>query len=194
MKDHIQRFLKFAAKELNLSKLPEINLIGHGQDSKKTFGTYNNDKTINVRIVGRHPLDVMRTLAHELAHYKQKTNRKMPEQRKEDEANALAGRIMRKYGEQNPQLFKEEATAASVLPANAVGDQGISASSTGPIQGFSPMMGNKKKRTMLSRLAPSMSLSDKAGEKGKSLRDIIGKDKAAKDMKKEKKFINPFGA
>ena len=57
------------------------------------------------------------------------------------------------------------------------------------------MLGKKKneKPNMLSRLAPSASLMDKAAEKGKSLRDIVGKNKADKDMKKEKKFINPFG-
>ena len=195
MEKHINHFLKFAAKELNLSKMPKINLVGHSEDQKKTFGHYANDDSVTVRAKGRHPLDVMRTLAHELTHYKQKSNKLKPVQAKEDEANAVAGRIMRKYDEQNPKIFSEDATAASAVPANAVGDQGISASSLGPIQGFSPLLGKKKdeKRTMLSRIAPSSSLTDKAGEKGKSLRDIIGKNKADKDMKKEKKFINPFG-
>lgn len=94
--------------------------------------------------------------------------------------------------------IEEDATAGSALPANAVGAQGISADSTGPIQGISPLLGKKKKSeektTMLSRLVPSASLADKAGDKGKSLRDIVGKNKVDQDMKKEKKFINPFGS
>lgn len=191
MEKHINHFIKFAAKELKLSKVPKISLVGHQEDKKRSFGYFRNDTdTIRVRALGRHPLDVMRTVAHELIHHKHK-NKYSSEQSKEDEANAIAGRIMRKYDQQNPQMFKEEATTASALPANAVGQQGISADSTGPIQGFSPMLG--KKRTMLSRIAPSSSLADKAGEKGKSLRDIVGKGKVEKDMKKEKKFINPFG-
>ena len=94
--------------------------------------------------------------------------------------------------------IEEDATAGSALPANAVGSQGISADSTGPIQGISPLLGSGKKkdekRTMLSRLSPSASLGDKAADKGKSLRDIVGKNKVKDDMKKEKKFVNPFGA
>ena len=194
MEKRIQHFIKFAAKELKLSTLPKINLVGHSEDSKRAFGHYKDHGGITVRMVGRHPLDVMRTIAHELTHYKQRS-KNSKDQSKEDQANAIAGRIMRKYDEQNPKIFSEDATAASAVPANAVGDQGISASSLGPIQGFSPLLGKKKdeKRTMLSRIAPSSSLADKAGEKGKSLRDIIGKNKVDKDMKKEKKFINPFG-
>jgi hypothetical protein len=194
MEKHINHFLKFAAKELKLSKMPKISLVGHSEDKKRTFGDYDQE-SIRVRATGRHPIDVMRTLAHELIHRKQKGSL-ISNQAKEDQANAIAGRMMRKYDEQNPQVFKEDATAASVVPANAVGAQGINADSTGPIQGFSPMLGGKKKdekRGLLSRIAPSASLSNKAGDKGRSLRDIIGKNKAEKDMKKEKKFINPFG-
>jgi hypothetical protein len=96
------------------------------------------------------------------------------------------------------KYIDEDATAASVLPTNSVGAQGISADSTGPIQGISPLLGGKKKKsdektTMLSRLVPSASLTDKAGDKGKSLRDIVGKDRVKQDMKKEKKFFSPFG-
>jgi len=80
---------------------------------KRAFGDFRNDTdTIRVRALGRHPLDVMRTIAHELIHYKHK-NKHSSEQSKEDEANAIAGRIMRKYDQQNPHLFNEDATAAS---------------------------------------------------------------------------------
>jgi len=97
-------------------------------------------------------------------------------------------------------VVKED--GASALPTNSVGAQGISAASTGPIQGISPLLGGSGKpkkvqdesRTMLSRIAPSASLDDKAGDKGRSLRDIVGKEKVKQDMKKEKKFVSPFGA
>jgi len=190
MDKKINHFVKFAAKELKLSKTPKISLVGHQEDKKRAFGDFRNDTdTIRVRALGRHPLDVMRTIAHELIHYKHK-NKHSSEQSKEDEANAIAGRIMRKYDQQNPHLFNEDATAASALPTNNVG--------SGEVATFSPLFGAKKKkdgeeRTMLSRLVPSSSLKDKAGDKGRSLRDIIGKNKVDKDMKKEKKFINPFG-
>lgn len=189
MEKRINHFIKFAVKELKLSKVPKINLVGHQEDKKRSFGDFRKDSdSIRVRVVGRHPLDVMRTLAHELVHHKQGSSKS--EQFKEDQANALAGRLMKKYDEQNPKLFNEDAVASSVLPGNNIG--------SGNVETFSPLLGAGKKkdekRSLMSRISPSASLEGKAGEKGKSLRDIVGKNKVDKDMKKEKKFINPFGA
>jgi Zn-dependent peptidase ImmA (M78 family) len=53
----------------------------------------------------------MRTLAHELVHYKQDVEHKIgPDSGEtgspiENEANALAGQIMRRFDEENPELF-----------------------------------------------------------------------------------------
>jgi len=59
----------------------------------------------------RHPIDIMRTLAHELVHYQQDVEHKIgPDSGAtgspiENEANALAGQIMRRFDEENPELF-----------------------------------------------------------------------------------------
>ena len=49
MEKHINHFLKFAAKELNLSKMPKINLVGHSEDQKRTFGHYADGDSVTDR-------------------------------------------------------------------------------------------------------------------------------------------------
>jgi hypothetical protein len=73
------------------------------------FGFINEDKVIYLSIVNRHPIDILRTLSHEMIHYKQliekgtlKSHAGSPE---ENFANAKAGEIMRKYGKLHPELF-----------------------------------------------------------------------------------------
>ena len=60
----------------------------------------------------RHQMDVMRTVAHELVHYKQdKTLGRELDGRDgsvdENEANSLAGVLLRRWGQKNPTLFTE---------------------------------------------------------------------------------------
>ena len=62
---HIKLFMKFAAKELGLRTLPNINLVGSSEDEKRAFG-HTTGTRITVRDTERHPIDVMRTIAHEL--------------------------------------------------------------------------------------------------------------------------------
>jgi hypothetical protein len=139
----IEPFIKFALKELKLKNVPAIHLAAHSLDQKKTFGIFKpGDSNIIVRTAGRHPVDVMRTIAHELTHLKQKEMGKGTSDRAEDEANAMAGRIMRKYDTMRGipifkmsafhDRLKEDATAASVMPANAAGRGGVEGIGVGP--------------------------------------------------------------
>lgn len=160
-------FVKFAAKELGLSKLPKIHFVGSKENGKNAFGHSIADK-IYIRITERHPGDIMRTIAHELIHVKQTQMGKHGEQFREDEANAIAGRIMRKFNTTYPSVFKQHATPAnlketdSAVPANIMGN-GLPGAG---IQTFSPLMnldqGNKKYNPMT------------ALYKKKKLRDIVG--------------------
>lgn len=165
-------FVKFAAKEISLSKLPKIHFVGKSENSKAAFGHSKGDQ-IYIRISDRHPGDIMRTIAHELIHVKQTQMGKHGEQFREDEANAIAGRIMRKFNTTYPSVFNQKATppniaeTESLMPANQMGG--------GPgagIQTFSPLMnfdqGNKKYNPM------------KALYKKKKLRDIVGLKAAMK--------------
>lgn len=169
-------FVKFAAKELSLSKLPKIHFVGNKENVKNAFGHSIGDK-IYIRITDRHPIDIMRTIAHELIHVKQTQMGKHGEQFREDEANALAGRIMRKFDTTYPNVFKAKATPSnlketeSAIPANAMGGSS-STHGTGGIDTFDPLIrfdvGNKKFNPM------------KSLHKRKKLRDIVGLKSAFK--------------
>ena len=112
----INSFVKFAANELELSELPTINLQPNNSYSVeyRSFGGYSPDnKSINLTIQNRHIQDICRTLAHELVHYRQDMNDELnmdsgkdgsPE---ENEANAQAAVVMRKWGKLHPNLFKQ---------------------------------------------------------------------------------------
>jgi hypothetical protein len=110
----MRTFLSMAAEELALRRLPRIVWVTEPRVTEKnqSFGKYtNDDKTIRVVVRNRHPLDIMRTLAHELVHYKQDLEgRIQPDSGQtgspiENEANAMAGRIMRRFGRTHPDAF-----------------------------------------------------------------------------------------
>ena len=113
----LDKFVEFAASELDLKQLPEINFFTDTARSVKhrSFGGYG-DSSINITVVNRHIMDVCRTLAHELVHYKQDSEGRItsPDDGAdgsdiENEANAEAAVIMRKWGKMHPDLFNQPA-------------------------------------------------------------------------------------
>lgn len=160
-------FVKFAAKEIQLSKLPKIFFIGNKENTKNAFGHSIGNK-IYVRITDRHPGDIMRTIAHELIHVKQTQMGKHGQQFREDEANALAGRIMRKFNTTYPSVFKLKSTPSnlketeSLIPANVMGSGGPNSG----IQTFSPLINFDQKNKKFNPMG--------ALYKKKKLRDIVG--------------------
>jgi hypothetical protein len=146
---HIKLFIKFAAKELGLRSYPIINLVGSSENKMDAFGHSQGNK-ITVRITDRHPIDIMRTIAHELMHYKQNITKKKIGN--EDQANEIAGRIMRKFDIKYPHVFKDKAVKAnmmedgmgggmttSALPANRMGGSSSTAG-TGGIDTYDPLL------------------------------------------------------
>jgi hypothetical protein len=112
---HVNHFVDYACDHLGIESPPKIHLIDDKKEARdnKSFGGYNpNDKTIKVNTAGRHTADVMRTLAHELAHYKQDYDKRLKHDSGktgsdiENEANAQAGVIMRNYGKINSAIFE----------------------------------------------------------------------------------------
>lgn len=112
------KFLPFAVSELELNSVPKIKLhlrIG-SVDDQPSFGSFNSDtKVINLAIEDRHPLDILRTLAHEMVHYKQNEETGLlpgagatgsPE---ENQAHELAGIVMRNFNKANPEFFNTDA-------------------------------------------------------------------------------------
>ncbi len=184
---HIKLFIKFAAKELGLRTLPEINFVGSSEDKKRAFG-HNIGNSITVRITERHPIDIMRTIAHELIHCKQNiTKTRIGD---EDHANALAGRIMRKFDVKYPHVFKDKAIKAnmmedggmttSALPANRMGTSS-STPGTGGIDTVDPLLKLKSplKRKLLSQpwdYNLNHSLHKSNYSLPKKLSNILGRD------------------
>jgi|APCry1669189883_1035261.scaffolds.fasta_scaffold01051_11 Zn-dependent peptidase ImmA (M78 family) len=110
-------FLPLAMKELKLNVLPDLKLVKYIEDAQQpTFGKYVDDENrIYVGIEDRHPLDIIRTLAHELVHFKQGTEHRLDATSGhtgspiENEAHEIAGIIMRNFNKQHPQYFRERA-------------------------------------------------------------------------------------
>lgn len=108
-------FLDFIKKELELNDLPKIDLVDDKEKAKdtKSFGTYDGN-CIVVNIAGRHPGDIFRTLAHELVHHKQNGEGRIQigsgetGSDVENEANALAGVVLRKFNHTYPAVFESK--------------------------------------------------------------------------------------
>jgi hypothetical protein len=107
------QFVKHCVKDLGIQQLPKIKLVQEiVQSEHPTFGLFDpNTNTIQVAVRDRHVMDILRTLAHELTHHKQREeNRIQPGDGEtgsdiENEANAKAGVLMRDFADQNPDLF-----------------------------------------------------------------------------------------
>ena len=117
--DAVRDFLPLAIKHLKLKELPKIDFV---QDVKSkhdqpTFGVYhhNGKKVIELDIENRHPMDIIRTLAHELTHYKQDLEGRLSDETwttgspTENEAHEQAGIMMRVFDKQYPQYLKMKA-------------------------------------------------------------------------------------
>ncbi len=109
-------FIRFAARHLELEKLPKFDFVFDSKRSieNHSFGGYGS-KHIIVTVSNRHIMDVCRTLAHELVHFKQDLNDQLNGDNpgatgspQENEANAEAAVIMRNWGKLHPELFGKE--------------------------------------------------------------------------------------
>lgn len=112
--DMLHNLFQICQEILDLDQIPEVHLITDqpfitGGD-KKSFGVFDGE-SIKVVAMNRHPMDVMRTLAHEIVHWKQKESGAELDgsdgSDAENEANAMAGVIMRRFGERYPDYFLE---------------------------------------------------------------------------------------
>lgn len=127
------KFLPLAAEYLGLEKLPKINieLSLPDHNGQASFGGYNsNTKEINLAIANRHPVDIFRTLAHELVHFKQDQLGKIKDysgetgSTEENQANSIAGIIMRLFNKEYPDATNAEiiSTVAKGIEEDVVDD------------------------------------------------------------------------
>jgi len=138
--EYLNKFVLFCARELSMD-VPNVKFIGSAEDKHLTFA-HTIGKDITVRVTNRHPGDVMRSIAHEMYHAK--LNNKNASQAEEDQANAMAGRIMRKYNSLYPSLFKMRPIneTESVMPPNVAGTNAPGS----PIENYSPLLMKPLKR------------------------------------------------
>jgi hypothetical protein len=112
----MRNFLPLAMNIIGLKDLPKFTLVKKVPDAvQPTFGKYVDDESrIYLSIEDRHPIDILRTLAHELTHYKQGVDHKLgpdsgrtgsPE---ENEAHQVAGVVMRHFDKAFPQYFADK--------------------------------------------------------------------------------------
>lgn len=114
--DIFSKFLPLAMKVLNIKTLPKmIYKLDVGDNQQPTFGRFDHENnTLEVALANRHPNDVLRTVAHELVHYKQNLENRLNDRSgetgsgEENEANALAGVIMRYFNKQYPEFLKQK--------------------------------------------------------------------------------------
>lgn len=117
LKQALQDFVPLAMQVLELESLPTIKLQSTvPSPGQPTFGKYENaEDTVHLAVKDRHVLDVLRTLAHELVHYKQDIGNELgyasgeTGSEEENEGNELAGIIMRHFGKEYPEYFNSEA-------------------------------------------------------------------------------------
>lgn len=129
----VKKFLPWLCRQLDLdiTKLPKITFLDRAQD--KTFGQYDpTTRSLYIVTGDRHPVDVLRTLAHELTHYKQDLKGDLTPGAgetgtdQENEANANAGIVMRDFAQAHPeQLGLPEELSENFADGKKPGRKGL---------------------------------------------------------------------
>ena len=127
----LDTFTQFASKKLGIKSLPKMRL--EKEPMTNSFGGYNpGENSIVVISKNRHPMDVFRTVAHELVHHKQNEDGRLGKDISkegstgsdiENEANSEAGKIMRWFAKSNPQMFKSGYVTEETI-AEGINDPG----------------------------------------------------------------------
>jgi hypothetical protein len=101
-------------------------------NKNRSYGSTNSAGEIWTHIGNRTPADAMRTLCHELIHHKQfelgTARDDMDDEQRlkiEDEANAIAGRMLRTYGKIDGSIYESAATAATSYVLFAAGKKAM---------------------------------------------------------------------
>jgi hypothetical protein len=111
-----KKFLPLAMEVLGVDRLPKMKfepIINTGQ--QPSFGMYvNGENTLYVALQNRHPVDILRTVAHELVHFRQDIRGELNDQSgatgspEENQAHEIAGVIMRHFNKRYPEYLKSK--------------------------------------------------------------------------------------
>jgi hypothetical protein len=111
----LQSFIDYTCEKLGIKDKPHIQYKDDKGEGQPSFGGYApHSKTLMVYTKNRHPMDIFRTVAHELMHHKQNEDGRLGKNvakegatgsKIENEANSEAGKVMRYFGKDNPFYF-----------------------------------------------------------------------------------------
>jgi len=114
--DKLMSFVDFTCNHLGIDEKPTIQYKEDGKEGcQPSFASYSpSDKVVSILTKNRHPMDVFRSIAHELVHHKQNLDGRLGKNiakegatgsKIENEANSEAGKVMRYFGKENPFYF-----------------------------------------------------------------------------------------
>ena len=107
-------FVNFAKDYLGIDDDIKVALAFTRTPDIKTSAYYDLDGFVKVYVKDRAIIDVLRSICHELVHHKQNLDGRISDHINdgedgsdiENEANAKAGEIIRKYGKKHPELYE----------------------------------------------------------------------------------------
>jgi hypothetical protein len=110
----VNEFVNYCMEYLSVDrpKLKLINSKDYAYENRSLGGYSPSEKKIMVVVHNRNMADILRTVAHEMVHHMQNLDKRLTSTSGEDgspdenEANSLAGVIMRKFGRDNPQIYE----------------------------------------------------------------------------------------
>lgn len=106
-------FVNFAKKYLDIDDDIKVALAYERTPDLTTTAYYNLDGFVKIYVKDRAIIDICRSIAHELVHHKQNLEGRLNDSKKdggdgseiENEANSIAGIIIRKWGKLYPELY-----------------------------------------------------------------------------------------
>lgn len=111
---NVSDFVNFAKDFLGIDDGVKVELAFEKTPDLRTTAYYHNsDRRVKVYVKDRAKIDIMRSIAHELVHHKQNMDGRLTDPEidgadgspMENEANSLAGIIMRKWGRIHPEDY-----------------------------------------------------------------------------------------
>jgi Zn-dependent peptidase ImmA (M78 family) len=117
----INEFIDFVKKELKIENDVDVKLQ-NDKDGIKTTAVYkyaeggspSENTEVKVYAKDRALSDILRSIAHEMVHHKQNEDGKLDKKPSnvggqiEDEANAKAGELLKKFGQKYPEIYNNE--------------------------------------------------------------------------------------
>jgi hypothetical protein len=131
----LDSFVSFASDKLGIKSMPNIK-YKTDDDDYNSFAAYNpSSNELSICTMNRHPMDIFRSVAHELVHHKQNEDGKLGKDIAkegstgsdiENEANSEAGKIMRWFAKTNPNMFSKSYVVEEITNSSSgVGIRGI---------------------------------------------------------------------